>query len=85
MEQDLIARIEFPIPSEKAGGQFEVVPRCPHRDGNRSVAEANFQRLLHGQQILESGVGVAFDLLDGYREDGSVHTDLMVTRGNLEP
>jgi hypothetical protein len=25
MEQDLIARIQFPFPSEKGGGQFEVV------------------------------------------------------------
>ncbi len=43
-------------------------------------AEADFERLFDGQQILEGSGGIAFHFLDGYRQNGAVHTDFMVTR-----
>ena len=72
--------VEDAFGEQKTGGQFEIVAGGTHRDRDGFAAEADFERLFDGQQILERGGGIAFDFLDGYRENRPVHTDLMVTR-----
>jgi hypothetical protein len=44
------------------------------------LAEADFERFFDGQQVLNWRGGIAVDFLDGYCEDGPVHTGFMVTR-----
>ena len=65
---------------KKAGGQFEIVAGGSHRNRDGFTAQADFERLFDGQQVLKRGGGIAFDFLDGYGENRPVHTDLMVTR-----
>src|SRR5688572_24546401 len=36
---------------EKARRELEVIARCPHRHGNRFVADANLQRLFDSDEV----------------------------------
>ena len=77
---DLSGLVQDAFAEQESGCQLEVVPGGAHRDGDGPVAQANFERIFDGQQVLECRGGIAFDFLDGYGEDGPVHTDFMVTR-----
>ena len=78
---NLVRVLQDAFGEQKSGGQLEVVPRGAHGNRDRFVAEADFERLFDGQQVLERRGGIALDLLDGDCQDGPVHTDFMVARG----
>ena len=77
---DLVRALQDPFGEQEAGGKLEVVARRAHRDGNGAVGYADLEGFFDGQQVLKRRRGGAVNLLDRDRQDGSVHTELMVAR-----
>ena len=48
---DVVAAAHDRLPDEEAGRQLDVVPRRPHRHGERGPAHPDPQRLLGGEQV----------------------------------
>src|SRR5260370_42017056 len=49
---DVLAPANYSFGEKKAAGQFEVVARRSHGDGNAALAESDLQRFFDGQHVV---------------------------------
>src|SRR5689334_14541068 len=68
--------LENAFGEQETRGQLEIMAGRTHGDGNGPLAELDFERFLDGQQILQRSRRGPIDLLDRYRQDAAIHSDL---------